>query len=350
MTTMTETAIKANTIAARQLFERGKAAARAGNRRLAAGLLTRSARLDPGNEHTWLWLSGVLDDPQQIAFCLRSVLKINPNNERALQGLQWLEQRQLLQADARITQLPDVPAGDIAPDLVAEQPHDAGAPWWVRWRQDRRENSRLRLVLWGLPLILLCLSLLLYQTFAYAVEQSTLPVQPTVAPTSVAVVLAAEPEPEPTVAPILESEPASLRDHLTAGYLSALDPQRQRLRNAVDSYLNVTSRPGGASVSHVAAAQNLRNTVEAVHAELSTLTPPQNLRVAHEDYLAGLELEIEALDAIGEFYSSYQVEQANRAARLLQQASARIDRARTIFDNQQRRIEDGSFVSSHSIR
>jgi tetratricopeptide (TPR) repeat protein len=344
---MTETAVKANSTAAKPLFERGKAAAQAGNRRLAAGLLTRAVRLDPGNEQAWLWLSGVLDDPQQIAFCLRSVLKINPANQRAIQGLEWLEKRQLLSAEERVTHLPDVAADE---NLVVETEADNGSPWWVRWRENHRENNRLRLVLWSLPLILLCLALLLYQTFAYAVAQSNAPPRPTAVPTSAAVVLAAEPEPQPTVAPILESEPASLRDHLTAGYLSALDPQRQRLRNAVDSYLNATSRPGGASVSHVAAAQNLRNTVEAVHAELSTLTPPQNLRVAHEDYLAGLELEIEALDAIAEFYGSYEVEQANRAARLLQQASARIDRARALFDNQQRQIEDGSFVSSHSIR
>ncbi len=348
---MTETAVKANTTAAKPLFERGKAAAQAGNRRLAAGLLTRAVRLDPGNEQAWLWLSGVLDDPQQIAFCLRSVLKINPSNQRAIRGLEWLEQRQLLKAEERVTHLPDVSSEEM---LVEAPDTEEDSPWWVRWRQNHRENNRLRLVLWSLPLILLCLALLLYQTFAYAVAQSNTPLQPTVVPTSAAVVLAAEPEPapapQPTMAAILESEPASLRDHLTAGYLSALDPQRQRLRNAVDSYLNATSRPGGASVSHVAAAQNLRNTVEAVHAELSTLTPPQNLQVAHEDYLAGLELEIEALDAIAEFYGSYEVEQANRAARLLQQASARIDRARALFDNQQRQIEDGSFVSSHSIR
>jgi tetratricopeptide (TPR) repeat protein len=344
---MTETAVKANTTAAKQLFERGKAAAQSGNRRLAAGLLTRAVRLDPGNEQAWLWLSGVLDDPQQIAFCLRSVLKINPANQRAIRGLEWLEQRQLLKAEAQVSRLSEVSVDESA---VGSLDVDDGSPWWVRWRQSHRENNRLRLVLWSLPLMLLCLALLLYQTFAYAVAQSNVPLQPTVVPTSAAVVLAAEPAPQPTMAAILENEPASLRDHLTAGYLSALEPQRQRLRNAVDSYLNATSRPGGASVSHVAAAQNLRNIIEAVHAELRTLTPPQNLQVAHEDYLAGLELEIEALDAIAEFYSSYQVEQANRAARLLQQASARIDRARTLFDNQQRRIEDGSFVSSHSIR
>ena len=75
---MAETAIKSNQREAARLFERGVAAARGGQRRVAAGLLARVVQLDPRHEMGWLWLSGVLDDSEEIAFCLRAVLAVNP--------------------------------------------------------------------------------------------------------------------------------------------------------------------------------------------------------------------------------------------------------------------------------
>src|SRR5262245_42985346 len=93
---MTESGIKSNERDAARLFERGVAAAKGGQKRVAAGLLSRAVQLDPRHELAWLWLSGVLEDPAEIAFCLRSVLSVNPANTRARQGLAWLEQRQLI--------------------------------------------------------------------------------------------------------------------------------------------------------------------------------------------------------------------------------------------------------------
>src|SRR5437762_1944680 len=90
---MSESAIKSNQREAARLFRRGVAAASSGQRRVAAGLLARVVQLDPRHEMGWLWLSGVLDEPNEVAFCLRSVLTVNPHNERARQGLAWLEER-----------------------------------------------------------------------------------------------------------------------------------------------------------------------------------------------------------------------------------------------------------------
>lgn len=343
---MTETAVKANITEAHHLFQRGMAAARSGNKRLAAGLLTRAVRLDPHNEAAWLWLSGVLDDPHQVAFCLNSVLKLNPHNDRALRGLRWLEERNLLNGQPARPASPLPEVGSDKPP--AQEQRAAPEPWWIRWRQNHHENNRARIILWSVPLVLICLALLLYETFAFAVEQSR--VEPTARPTAAVRLLAVEAPPRSTPVPILDSEPVSLRDQLTAGYLSALDPLRLRLRNAVDSYLNATGRPGGASISQVAAAQALRATVEQVHSEMRSLTPPQDLMSAHELYLKGLELEMQALDNISEFYAGYQVEQANRAARQLQEARALIARARAVFDAQQRHIESSSFLPSFSMR
>src|ERR1044071_8985413 len=93
---MTETGIKSNEAEASRLFQRGVAAARGGQRRLAAVLLGRAVQLNPHHELSWLWLSGVLDEPGEIAFCLRSVLSVTPHNERARQGLTWLEHHSLI--------------------------------------------------------------------------------------------------------------------------------------------------------------------------------------------------------------------------------------------------------------
>ena len=63
---MLETAIKSNEREAARLYQRGVAAARGGQRRVAAGLLSRAVQLNPRHELAWLWLSGVLDAPDEI--------------------------------------------------------------------------------------------------------------------------------------------------------------------------------------------------------------------------------------------------------------------------------------------
>src|SRR5258708_39845831 len=113
-TIMTESAIKSNQREAARLFERGVAAASSGQRRVAAVLLARVVQIDPRHEMGWLWLSGVLDEPNEIAFCLRSVLTVNPHNERALQGLIWVEER------GKIAAQPAPARGSAAPQAETE--------------------------------------------------------------------------------------------------------------------------------------------------------------------------------------------------------------------------------------
>lgn len=195
--------IQANLAEATRFYQRGVAAARGGQRRVAAGFLTRSVQLNPRNEGAWLWLSGVLDEPREIEFCLKSVLKLNPQNERAQRGLRWLQERDLLRGAPRIT----TPIMEVAVDESAT--HRAarayGESWWVNWRQWRRDAHRVRLMWWSVPVIILMLALVIHRTFALAVEESH---TPPVLPTIVAVV-AAQPPPalvtavQPTPAPCL---------------------------------------------------------------------------------------------------------------------------------------------------
>jgi putative ABC transport system ATP-binding protein len=73
------------------LLQQAIAAFQAGDRRQAWHLLTRVVRQDPDNELGWLWLSALYTEPEQVAFCLRKVLAINPDNAAAQDGLARLE-------------------------------------------------------------------------------------------------------------------------------------------------------------------------------------------------------------------------------------------------------------------
>jgi hypothetical protein len=345
-----ESVIQANIGEAARLYQRGRAAARGGQKRMAAGLLTRSIQLDPHNEGAWLWLSGVLEDPHQIAFCLNSVLKLNPNNERARKGLQWLEKNhQLSSASATSAplSLPDVQVEEPEPQRQARQ---QGESWWVNWRQWRRDSRRVSLMWWAMPIVVLLLALLIHRSFAAAIAESNTP-PPLPATTSAppgiqgALPVAAP----PSVAPILENEPASLRETRTLVYLEALGPLRQGLRDAVENYRSETGKPGD-TINHIAAAQELHTSVQQAYEQMHQMQPPSDLMPAHREYMKGLERELAAINAMLEFYGSYRVEFANRAVLRFQQANTHFDRARTLFDARLQQLRYESTISVHTIR
>ncbi len=76
-----------------QLLREGIAAARTGDKARAKRLLIEVTEKDEQNEEAWLWLSGVVDDLEEMRICLENVLAINPQNARARQGLAWVESR-----------------------------------------------------------------------------------------------------------------------------------------------------------------------------------------------------------------------------------------------------------------
>lgn len=344
MTATSESAIKANSGEARALLQRGVAAARAGQKRLAAGLLTRSLQLDPHCEMGWLWLSGVLDDPAQQAFCLNAALKLNPANPHAQRGLRLLGERQPLAGEPSPAPGLSMPSAPAAAAPAAPERHEA---WWVGWRRSRREWSRLRLLLWAFPIALVCVALVLYESFALAVRQAEAP--PPAYDVAFGAPAAAAP-PRPSVEPILEAEPLAVVESLAAGYLSAMAPIRADLRAATEAYRRVTSQPGGASVGHVAATQRLRATVDAALERMESLRPPATLEPAHQDYVRGLELQREGLDALLEFYGGYDVANANRAALRFQQARAYVERAQAAFAGQAQQLDALSAMASQTAR
>lgn len=75
---------------AKELRKQGIAAAKAGQKDQARGLLMQSLRLEPTSEVGWLWLASVARDQKEKLLCLHKLLEINPNNEKGLDSLRAL--------------------------------------------------------------------------------------------------------------------------------------------------------------------------------------------------------------------------------------------------------------------
>ncbi len=353
---MTNTSIKSNEREAQFLFERGIAAARGGQRRVAAGLLSRAVQLNPRHEAGWLWLSGVLDKPEEIAFCLRTVLEINPENQRAHQGLLWLEQQGTQPAPAHEPAPAEllIDASDSNQSWLIRQtgrlrqavqsnPEKAlerelqqrvyGESWWVNFRRTRRDIGRARSLMLFVPILLLALTLGLNMTLRTAVERNNVLAREaaTAAAIQPTIVLQRQRQPDEIISVLAPSEDAQ-----ALAYLSALEDPRSQLRSAVEEYRTITSRPGGSSVTHATAAQRLHATIAESRDHIATLRPPASLLQSHTAYLQGLDDELSALEDMLTFYSSFTIEYANRATIRMTRADQLIEHARQSFE--QRRV------------
>jgi hypothetical protein len=379
---MTDTSIKANEREADRLFERGVAAARGGQRRVAAGLLARAVQMNPRHEAGWLWLSGMLDSPKEIAFCLRSALAINPENQRAKQGLAWLEHHGKLNGTAEKPHNPangsleisSAPVGSVAAEptqanwlqragdgiragrpasaeaVIAHELHARthGESWWVNFRRTSRDMGRARLFLWCVPIVLLALTLLMNLSLRDAVERNEQLAREAAIAAARPFVPEAEPAPERAPEVLLSALPAS-DDASALAYLSAIEVPRQRLRNSIEEFRAVTNRPGGSSTTHVAAATKLRGQIEQAYGAIEGLKPPPTLAQAHAYYLSGLETELAALDDLLAFYSSFSTETANSATIRMSEANRYLERARAAFELRRQQISQPTF-STHAIR
>jgi len=73
-----------------RLLAEGQNAARKGDKASARALLTQVVERDPHNEMAWMWLSGVVQEPEEQQICLENVLVINPQNDKARRGLDFI--------------------------------------------------------------------------------------------------------------------------------------------------------------------------------------------------------------------------------------------------------------------
>ena len=81
-------------MAENKMFQEALEAINQGQRTRARDLLTRLLRTDSSNVDYWLWMSTVVDTPNEKIFCLESALKADPINEAAQRGLIILGARQ----------------------------------------------------------------------------------------------------------------------------------------------------------------------------------------------------------------------------------------------------------------
>ncbi len=75
-----------------EMLQQGIQAVRQKDTTRARRLLRRVVELDELNEPAWLWLSGVVDDREKVA-CLEKVLAINPHNQNARAGLEYIHRK-----------------------------------------------------------------------------------------------------------------------------------------------------------------------------------------------------------------------------------------------------------------
>src|SRR5687768_15131969 len=104
------------------LLDQGISAALTGRRDEARALLAQVVEADDRNEQAWLWLSGLVEDPEDIRTCLENVLHLNPDNVKAQHGMAWLEQRHGVRPSPAA-----VAVADAAPEPASHVP-DQGAP------------------------------------------------------------------------------------------------------------------------------------------------------------------------------------------------------------------------------
>lgn len=329
---------------AERMFQRGVAAAQGGQRIVAAGLLRQAVQLDPEHEQAWLWLSGVVDSREDVAFCLRAVLRINPENERARQGLSQLDSWSTSVAPAPLT------ARDYLRRLPAAWNTDAASgsttAWWIAWRDTRIALRSLIVLLWLLPLVLFAIT----GSLRAIIEMQALPelvtyrdlMLPTAAPTSAPVatmppvpdtVVAAEipaVAPEPTGEPLSSVVVPEANLDLEA-YFRQVTQERDLLQQAVRDY-RTTTEASGTVLARVVAARRLSDEVGRGYAAIAAIEPPAAVAQAHRMYLEGLAQEGQALQDLLEFYSSYDATAANRAALRLQDAHTQIANARAGWD------------------
>lgn len=76
-----------------QLVRQGQQAAQQGNNELARSYLQAAVDLEPDNVTAWLWLAGVVDEPEEARHALNRVLALDPTNQHAQDGLTQLEAR-----------------------------------------------------------------------------------------------------------------------------------------------------------------------------------------------------------------------------------------------------------------
>jgi hypothetical protein len=80
-----------------ELVEQAVSAFKAGRKAEARSILESVVEQNQNHEQAWLYLSGLVDSLEEQEICLENVLALNPNNQKAKQGLEAVRQKMAAQ-------------------------------------------------------------------------------------------------------------------------------------------------------------------------------------------------------------------------------------------------------------
>ena len=103
------------------LLRQGIAAAKTGQKETARNLLTRVVEQDERNAVAWLWLSDVVDSLDDKQVCLENVLALDPENQAAHKGLDWVRGQRAAAQPVYVPPLISDMAASSAPPLTPAQ-------------------------------------------------------------------------------------------------------------------------------------------------------------------------------------------------------------------------------------
>lgn len=111
-------------------LQAGIGAAQAGDKPAARRLLRAVVEQDPQHEMGWLWLSSVAAEPREAAEALEQVIKINPKNDRAAEGLKYFRHQAAAAAAPAPAPAPaQAPAPSSSSSKVAKLPGACHCPF-----------------------------------------------------------------------------------------------------------------------------------------------------------------------------------------------------------------------------
>ena len=119
------------------LLRQGIAAAKSGQKETARYLLTQVVERDENNVTAWMWLSGVVENLNDKEVCLENVLALDPNNQVAHKGLDWVRQQReasvytpplISESQAQRTSTPLTPAAAILYGKAEPEPEPEPLP------------------------------------------------------------------------------------------------------------------------------------------------------------------------------------------------------------------------------
>jgi tetratricopeptide (TPR) repeat protein len=109
-------------------LRQGIAAAKMGQKETARNLLMRVVEQDERNLTAWLWLADAVDSLDDKQVCLENVLTLDPENQAARKGLDWVREQRAAQSAYVPPLISDMPASSATPLTPAQAILRARAP------------------------------------------------------------------------------------------------------------------------------------------------------------------------------------------------------------------------------